>query len=234
MNELEKVNNLDFFKKEKELLEISLSQIALKHLKQGLLKKALSISLFSLLIVGIFNMDSIAKFSYQSSSSITLEDESKTKEYINHAINHIKNSSPEEINNFNIYLDKIIKENNDYGNKIITSLPELVNSGKINNTELNRIETLINRQKIEFANSLLKIKSYTSYTLQNKSEYSDNYQELNQTYMLFMKSKANLNYIYPHLLQIKNTVEELKIASTNEQKNYIIDAFHYYESLPEL
>ncbi len=228
MNEVEKLNNLDFFKKEKQLSDISLSQITFKHFNQGLIKKALKISLFSLLIVGIFNIDIIGNFLHKTSNEIILENESNTQKYINHAISHIKNSTPEDISNFNIYIDKIIKENNEYGNKIIFSLQELVKIGKINNTEINQIESLVNSQKTEFSNHLLKIKSQASYIFQNKGEYSDNYQELNQTYTLFMKSKANLYYIYPSLLEIKNSVEELEKSISNEEKASIMQRFNSY------
>ena len=234
MTDLEKQNNLDFFKKDKTLIEKSLTALVFTHLR----KKFKSITIqacFLAFILGVIpNFYSI--YSNFSQFFFELSSEKSVKEYSNNSLQYLANVPSEKITNFNSYIKNIININNNYGNSLIESAKELKNSGKINEQEFLRVEQLINRTKSEFAEYLAANRERLIYTISkiklDKNYYDKfgNYEDLNAQYNLFIKSLANDNYIYPTLINLKIQIDLLKESNTAQDKTYFFDGLKYYEN----
>ncbi len=149
MNELIEKNNLDFFKKEKNLKDKSLFYLTIQHCKNNLVKKLLSLSLLTIMSLSILNISSIENTLNNYSSQVTLEN--KGKDYTQHNLNLLAKASSEQLFSFSRYIDRLIISNNEYGNNTIQILLELKNEGKLTQDEFLRFEKVINYKKADFA-----------------------------------------------------------------------------------
>jgi hypothetical protein len=229
MNELMEKNNLDFFKKEKDLKDKSILYLSFKHCKKNLVKKLLSLSLLTIMSVAILNISSIDNTINHYTSKVTLEN--KGKDYTQHNLNLLSNSSSEQLLAFSRYIDRLTISNNDYGNNTIQTLLELKNEGKLTQDEFLRFEKVINYKKADFA---IYLDNNRNSFLQTDNKYADKiekfnyYYEFNQEYNLFIKSLANYNYLNLDIVNLSVEINRLKHSINN--KDILFGTLQYFES----